>query len=55
MLAVTPDTRRKVTREVRRLRPEVLVAPDPSRLWYGNGYINHADHKAGRACSRSAR
>jgi LmbE family N-acetylglucosaminyl deacetylase len=45
-LAVTPDTRRKVTREVRRLRPDVLVAPDPSRLWYGNGYVNHADHKA---------
>jgi LmbE family N-acetylglucosaminyl deacetylase len=45
-LAVTPDTRRKVTRQVRRLRPEVLVAPDPSRLWYGSGYINHADHKA---------
>jgi LmbE family N-acetylglucosaminyl deacetylase len=45
-LAVTPDTRRKVTREVRRLRPDVLVAPDPSRLWSGSGYINHADHKA---------
>ena len=45
-LAVTPDTRRKVTREVRRLRPDVLVAPDPSRLWSGNGYVNHADHKA---------
>jgi LmbE family N-acetylglucosaminyl deacetylase len=45
-LAVTPETRRKVTREVRRLRPDVLVAPDPSRLWSGSGYINHADHKA---------
>lgn len=45
-LAVTPDTRKKVTREVRRRRPEVLVAPDPSRLWYGSGYINHSDHKA---------
>jgi LmbE family N-acetylglucosaminyl deacetylase len=45
-LAVTPETRRKVTREVRRLRPDVLVAPDPSRLWYGSGYINHADHRA---------
>jgi LmbE family N-acetylglucosaminyl deacetylase len=45
-LAVTPDTRRKVTREVRRLRPDVLVAPDPSRLWSGSSYINHADHKA---------
>ena len=29
MLEVTLDTRRKVTREVRRLRPEVIVAPDP--------------------------
>lgn len=46
MLEVTLDTRRKVTREVRRLRPEVIVAPDPSRLWSGNRYINHSDHKA---------
>jgi LmbE family N-acetylglucosaminyl deacetylase len=44
-LAVTPDTRKKVTREVRRLRPDVLVAPDPSRLWHGRDYINHSDHK----------
>ena len=27
MLEVTLDTRRKVTREVRRLRPEVIVGP----------------------------
>jgi LmbE family N-acetylglucosaminyl deacetylase len=46
MLEVTLDTRRKVTREVRRLRPEVIVAPDPSRLWSGTRYINHSDHKA---------
>lgn len=45
-LEVTLMTRRKVTREVRRLRPEVIVAPDPSRLWSGNRYINHSDHKA---------
>ena len=45
MIEVTFDLRRKVTREVRRLRPEVIVAPDPSRLWFGNGYINHWDHK----------
>lgn len=44
-LEVTPETRRKVTREVRRLRPEVIVAPDPSRLWVGTGYVNHRDHK----------
>ena len=45
LLEVTPATRKKVTREVRRLRPEVLIAPDPARLWSGQGYINHWDHK----------
>jgi LmbE family N-acetylglucosaminyl deacetylase len=45
LLEVTPSTRKKVTREIRRLRPEVLVAPDPSRLWSGREYINHWDHK----------
>jgi len=44
-LEVTLDTRRKVCREVRRLRPEVLLCPDPSRLWHSDGYINHWDHK----------
>jgi LmbE family N-acetylglucosaminyl deacetylase len=53
-LEVTPETRKKVTREVRRLRPEVIVAPDPSRLWFGNSYINHADHKAAGALALSA-
>jgi len=46
MLEVNLETRKAVTREVRRLRPEVVVAPDPSRLWYGRQYINHADHRA---------
>ncbi len=46
MLEVNLQTRKAVARQVRRLRPEVLVAPDPSRLWYGRDYINHADHRA---------
>ena len=44
-LEVNDETRRAVTRVVRTMRPEVLVAPDPSRLWFGNRYINHWDHK----------
>ncbi len=36
-LEVNLDTRRKVCREVRRLRPDVIVAPDPQRLWSGTG------------------
>jgi LmbE family N-acetylglucosaminyl deacetylase len=45
-LDVTLETRRAVAREVRRIRPEVLIAPDPSRLWSSRGYINHSDHRA---------
>lgn len=40
------DLRRAVAREVRRLRPDVLLGPDPSRLWTAGVYINHPDHKA---------
>ncbi|HZD79499.1 MAG TPA: PIG-L deacetylase family protein [Actinomycetota bacterium] len=47
MLEVTLDARRAVAREVRRIRPDVLVAPDPARLWSAaRSYINHADHRA---------
>jgi LmbE family N-acetylglucosaminyl deacetylase len=53
-LEVTLDTRRKVCREVRRLRPDVIVAPDPQRMWSGTGYINHSDHKAAGALALSA-
>ena len=46
-LEVNVETRRAVTREVRRIRPDVVVAPDPSRLWSQNRrYVNHADHRA---------
>jgi LmbE family N-acetylglucosaminyl deacetylase len=46
LLEVNPATRKKVCRELRRLRPDVLVAPDPSRLWSDDRtYINHWDHK----------
>lgn len=44
-LEVNLETRRAVAAVVRRIRPEVIVAPDPSRLWSGNGYVNHWDHK----------
>jgi LmbE family N-acetylglucosaminyl deacetylase len=53
-LEATIDTRRKVCREVRRLRPDVIVAPDPQRLWSGTRYINHSDHKAAGVLALSA-
>jgi LmbE family N-acetylglucosaminyl deacetylase len=49
---VTLDLRRALTREVRRFRPDVVVAPDPIRFWdEERSYINHPDHRAvGVAC-----
>lgn len=47
MLEPSLDLRRDLTREVRRARPDVLVAPDPSLLWSENRrYVNHPDHRA---------
>jgi LmbE family N-acetylglucosaminyl deacetylase len=40
------DLRRAITRQVRRVRPDVIVTFDPSVLWAGRGYINHPDHRA---------
>jgi len=52
MVEVTLDLRRSLTREARRFRPDVLVAPDPTRFWdEERRYINHSDHRAvGQAC-----
>lgn len=49
---VTADLRRDITRHVRRFRPDVLLVPDPDRLWdRERGYVNHTDHRAvGMAC-----
>ena len=31
---------------VRRLRPEVVVCPDPTAVFFGQHYFNHRDHRA---------
>lgn len=31
---------------VRRLRPDTVVAPDPTAVFFGDGYVSHADHRA---------
>jgi LmbE family N-acetylglucosaminyl deacetylase len=30
---------------VRRLRPDVVVSPDPTALYFGDGWVNHRDHR----------
>jgi LmbE family N-acetylglucosaminyl deacetylase len=46
MLQATLDLRKKLVREIRRFRPEVVVTGDPTIVWAGNDYINHPDHRA---------
>lgn len=46
MVQPTLDLRRKLVREIRRFRPEVVITGDPTVVWVGNFYINHPDHRA---------
>jgi LmbE family N-acetylglucosaminyl deacetylase len=46
MLQPTLELRKKLVREIRRFRPEVVVCSDPTVMWASNTYINHPDHRA---------
>lgn len=53
-LVNTLELRRRLVRELRRLRPEVVVCGDPT-VWFVNGtYINHPDHRAAAAAALEA-
>jgi LmbE family N-acetylglucosaminyl deacetylase len=30
---------------VRRIRPDALIAPDPTAIFFGDSYVNHRDHR----------
>jgi LmbE family N-acetylglucosaminyl deacetylase len=30
---------------IRRLRPDALIAPDPTAVFFGESYVNHRDHR----------
>ena len=38
--------RKDLTRLIRIHKPDALVIGDPQAVFYGNGYINHPDHRA---------
>ncbi len=46
LLQATLEVRKKLVREIRRFRPEVIVTGDPTVIWAGPNYINHPDHRA---------
>jgi LmbE family N-acetylglucosaminyl deacetylase len=37
--------REVITRYVRRLRPQVVLCPDPTAVFFGDRYYNHHDHR----------
>ncbi|MEY2464064.1 MAG: hypothetical protein QOH64_2202 [Acidimicrobiaceae bacterium] len=42
----TVELRAELVRRIRALRPEVVIAPDPTSVFFGSGYVNHHDHRA---------
>jgi LmbE family N-acetylglucosaminyl deacetylase len=41
----TPSFRSELVAILRRLRPEVVVCPDPTAVFFGQHYFNHRDHR----------
>lgn len=39
------ELRGAIVRWVRRLRPEVVLCPDPTAVFFGGSYFNHRDHR----------
>src|SRR5512133_1919187 len=46
MLVATLELRKKLVRQIRRFRPEVIVTGDPTVVFAGADYLNHPDHRA---------
>jgi LmbE family N-acetylglucosaminyl deacetylase len=46
LLQATLELRKRLVREIRRFRPEVVMTGDPTIVWAGSDYINHPDHRA---------
>jgi LmbE family N-acetylglucosaminyl deacetylase len=46
LLVASLELRKKLVREIRRFRPEVVVCGDPTVVFAGSDYINHPDHRA---------
>ncbi|MEI7858543.1 MAG: PIG-L deacetylase family protein [Acidimicrobiales bacterium] len=44
-LADEPWFREALVAEVRRIRPDVVLCPDPTAVFFGQDYFNHRDHR----------
>lgn len=46
LLEATLELRKKIVRQIRRFRPEVILTGDPTVVISSSDYINHPDHRA---------
>lgn len=53
-LEATIELRKRLVREIRRFRPEVVICGDPTIVWAGDDYINHPDHRAAASAALDA-
>lgn len=54
LLQPTLELRKKIVREIRRYKPEVVICGDPTIVWSGEDYINHPDHRAAATAALDA-
>ena len=54
MLQATLELRKRIVREIRRFRPEVIITGDPTVVWASDRYINHPDHRAAATAALDA-
>lgn len=54
MLENTLNLRKRLVREIRRFKPEVVVTGDPTVVWARDTYINHPDHRAAAGAALDA-
>lgn len=41
----TGALRAELVARIRRVRPDVVMGPDPTAVFFGDGYVNHRDHR----------
>ena len=54
MLQPSLGLRKKLVREIRRFKPEIVICGDPTIVWAGDTYINHPDHRAAATAALDA-
>lgn len=50
----TLELRRRLVREIRKYRPEVVICGDPQAWFFEDRYINHPDHRAAATAALDA-